>query len=111
MRSSQSNRSGFAWLELLLLLAMLALVLQLMPGAWQSLLDFRRWPRIAWIALNASIVLLLVGVRFGPDLVNNWRQQRAQKVAKHASSEKQEEMKRQRESLEQMRQARKRRIY
>ncbi len=65
------DRSGFAWLELLLALAILALVLQLFPSVWVGTLwalDVRNWPRTVWFAVNCVLLLALVGIRFDTDL-------------------------------------------
>jgi hypothetical protein len=46
MPAERPPRAGFAWLELLLVLALLALVLQLFPALWTGMLwalDVRNW--------------------------------------------------------------------
>jgi prepilin-type N-terminal cleavage/methylation domain-containing protein len=72
-QASQSNRKGphrgFAILELLLVLAIIALVLQLIPGLQDRLLgavDFRTWSRASWIVANLALFLALLWLRFGP---------------------------------------------
>ncbi len=113
-RISVQGRSGFAWLELLLALAMLALVLQLFPRAGQTLvwmLDVRNWPRTVWFGANLIVLLVLVAVRFGPQLVEEWRERRERLSSEHTKEEKQREIRAQREALERMQQAKRKRIY
>lgn len=107
-------RSGFAWLELLLVLAVVALVFQLFPSLWNGTLwalDIRNWPRTVWFAGNLVVVLVLVAVRFGPDLYQEWQNRRERLAADREKREKQLQLKEQRETLERMEQARSRRIY
>jgi len=76
MKAHRSFRSGFAWLELLLVLAVPALLFQLFPSLWSGTLwalDVRNWPRTVWFAGNVVVVVLLVAIRFGPELVQDWR--------------------------------------
>lgn len=113
-RKSIKNRTGFAWLELLLALALIALVLQLLPQIRDIVLwaiDVRNWPRTVWFAVNLLVVLVLLGVRFGPQLVDDWRQRRERLTSEHTKQEKQREYKEQREALERMKQAKRRRMY
>lgn len=73
------RRTGFAWPELLLALAAIALVLQLFPSLATTLLaalDFRAWPRGTWFAANVLVLIGLVGVRFGPELYADWQARR-----------------------------------
>lgn len=62
---------GFGRLELLLVLAFLALLFQVFPALWLGLLwalDVRNWPREVWLAINVGVVLALFAIRFGPEL-------------------------------------------
>jgi hypothetical protein len=71
MRINRSNRSGHAWLELLLAVSLLALVLQLVPALGERFiraLDVRHWPRGIWLAVNAGAILALLWFRHGPEL-------------------------------------------
>ena len=66
-----TGRSGFAWLELLMVLAGLALVLQLfLPSVWWAMvssLDVRNWSRLTWFLVNLGVLVALVGIRLAPD--------------------------------------------
>lgn len=64
-------RSGLAWLELLLVLAMTSLLLQLFPaaGSWiLGAIDAREWNRITWFLVNVLFVFLFVGIRAMPEI-------------------------------------------
>jgi Flp pilus assembly protein TadD len=64
------------WLELLLVTAMLALVLQFFPALGTTLgqvLDFRNWGRGTWFVVNVLILLFLCSLRFFPELLRSFR--------------------------------------
>jgi hypothetical protein len=109
-------RSGFAKLELLLVLAFLALFFQVFPSLWfgvLGVLDIRNWPRGVWMAINVGVVFSLFTIRFGPDLVEDWRQRRDRKRAASKNREKEIKdltLKEQRELFKRMQEARKRQI-
>jgi len=111
---NKSYRLGFAWLELLLALAILAVLFQLFPSLWVGTvwaLDVSNWPRTIWFAANLVVVFALVAIRFGPDLYADWHERRERRAAERTKIQKQQELKEQRETLERMQQARSRRIY
>jgi len=68
----RARRSGFAWLEFLLVLAAVSLILQLfLPSVWQALvgtLDVRNWSRLTWFLVNLGVVAALVAIRVAPDV-------------------------------------------
>jgi type VI protein secretion system component VasK len=108
------KRQGEVRLELLLVLAVVALVFQLVPALGNITLwalDVRNWPRTAWFAVNWLVVITLVAIRFGPDLRQQWRERRERLASERATKQKQHELKEVRETLERMQQARARRIY
>lgn len=73
------------WLEALLVAAVVVLFFQLFPSVWWSLLrglDPRGWSRATWFTLNLLILLVLFGIKLGPGLVEDFRQQRATKRTK-----------------------------
>lgn len=111
---SRPDRSGFAWLEAVLFLAVLILLLQLAPEIGKTLIwivDVRNWPRTMWFAANLAILCVLVAVRFGPQLFQDWQMRRARLIAEQTEQQKQQGLKIQRKSLERMKQAHRRRIY
>ncbi len=113
-RRNRGSRSGVAWLELLLGLAVVFLVLQMIPSLGQTVLhavDFRNWPRTVWFAGNIGIVAFLIAVRFGPDLIREWRERRKRLCTEHTQSEKKKELKKQQEAVERMKESRHRRMY
>jgi hypothetical protein len=79
MRVREQRRAGYAWPELLLALAIVALVLQLYPSLWFRALwalDVRNWSQAAWLYFNIAIIFVLVGMRFGPELMADLRRQK-----------------------------------
>lgn len=75
----QQRRNGAAWLEILLVLAFLALLFQVFPSLWKLLwhaLDVRLWSSAAWMALNIAVLVALFGVRFGPGAIAGLRERR-----------------------------------
>ena len=69
MRSMR--RHGVAWFELLLVLAVVALLFQLFPAAWSWLvgaLDPRSWSRQTWFLANLAVVLVLLSIRLAPEM-------------------------------------------
>ncbi len=95
-------------------LAALALLFQIFPSLWAGTLwalDIRNWPRTVWFAGNLVVVVLLVAIRFGPDLYQDWRQRKERRAAERVEMQKRQALKEQRETLERMQQARSRRIY
>jgi hypothetical protein len=87
-----SNHSGFAKLELLLVLAFAALLFQVFPGLWFGLLavlDIRGWSRGAWLVQNLAVVFTLFALRFGPDWYHDWQQRQIRKSAAAKKREKQ----------------------
>ncbi len=114
MKRHMPLRSGFAWLESLLALALLALLFQLFPSLWIGTLwalDVRNWPRTVWFIGNVILVFTLVMFRFGPDVYHDWREHLTRRAAQRMKKQKQQELKEQRETLERIKEGQKRRIY
>ncbi len=103
-------RPGFAWLELLLALAMVALVLQLFPPLL-ALANFRNWSRSTWFVVNTAVVLSLLTIRFGPDLFGDWRERRQRLATDREKAEHIETRKAHREAIERVKKSRRRRMY
>jgi hypothetical protein len=102
------------WTELLLALAVLALVFQLIPFHWMGLLwaiDVRNWPRSVWIVATWMVLLFLVVIRFGPDVYEDWQQRRARLLNKRAKEENRRRLKEEHKRLALMKDAMKRRVY
>lgn len=113
MTSKQFNRDGFVRLEVLLVLAILALLFQVFPALWHGIvwaLDVRNWSRGVWMTLNVAIVVGLVGIRIGPQLYEGWRTWSGRRSAKRESDEKRRTIKEERALYERMREARKRQV-
>ncbi len=112
--TAMRNRSGFAWLELLLGLAAIFLLLQMFPSLFQKLIwavDLRNWSQLTFFLANIGVVLFLVSVRFGPSLAEDWRKRKERLTKEHAKAEKSQELKKQKEIVERMKAGRRRRIY
>lgn len=109
----RSHRRGFAWLELLLALTLLALLFRFFPSLLPDVLatlDVRNWSRSVWMTLNVGVVLVLFGIQFGPELCADWRRRRVRVSGNDKKREKQLTMKEERELYERMREARKRQV-
>lgn len=94
--------------------AIISLFAQILPLPWDTLLlalDVRHWLRSVWLGLNAAIIFGLFAVRFGPALVEDWRQRRERQAAERAKHVAQQAAKAQRETLEQIKAGRRRRTY
>jgi hypothetical protein len=65
----------------------LPFLFQLFPSLG-SLFNVRNWSRSTWFVMNASVVLALITVRFGPDLVADWRKRCQRLAAERAKAEK-----------------------
>lgn len=119
MNSEEPPRVGYRWLEWLLVLSVFCLVVQVLPQNLMArfgqfvllMVDPRNWPRTAWFVANLLIVLVLLAVRFGPGLLQDWREQRERRDTQRQQHIKQQELKEQRQNLEKLQQAKRRRIY
>lgn len=110
----QFVRSKFVRLELWLVLAVAALVLQLFPGSvgdLVALVDIRYWPRAAWLCLNVAVLMLLVAIRSSPGFTAEWRERRQRLNRERETAKKSQELREQREALQRVKNARRRRIY
>lgn len=108
----RTSRRGFAWLELLFLLALILLVLQLVPSFGSAVIWALypwNWPRTVWFVVNVVVVIVLLGVRFGPDLTAQWRERGQRLRSERAQLEKSRELKQQREAIERLQENRRRR--
>ena len=107
-------RSGGIRLELVLGLSILTLILQLFPSLWFALLwmvDVRNWSRSTWILFNAGLVVMLLGVRLGPGLYQEWSDRKSLISAGREKRAKRDELNEQRKLFARLRKARKRRSY
>ena len=114
MRVPRHRRSGAAWLELLLFLALLTLLFQLFPSLGSKVvwaLDLRNWTRGAAFVINLVVLFVLLGIRYFPSLLRQWRERRMQLVESRAKREKSRQLKEQREAIERMQESRRRRMY
>ena len=67
------------WLELALVAAFVGLGLQFFPSASAAVLramDVRNWSRTTWFVINVLVVMLLVSVRFAPEMKAAWQEKR-----------------------------------
>jgi hypothetical protein len=102
------------WLEAALLVAALALAFQLFPSLWASVVravDVRNWTHAMWFSGTIFTLLFLLGVRFGPDLWEEYRTQRRREAAAGEKTRQIEEARRRRKEIEQVKESRSRRIY
>lgn len=104
----------FGWMELLLIVTVLVLVLQLFPAFSSATfwaLNPRNWPRTAWFYLNLTAVLMLMLVRLAPQLYEDWKARKEERVRKRQKVLELQELKQQRRALDKMKASRDRRIY
>ncbi|MFV2070486.1 MAG: hypothetical protein ACC645_26260 [Pirellulales bacterium] len=87
MRSTRSK--GIAWLEPLLVVAVVSLMFQLFPSTWWWLVrvvDARKWSRRTCFLVNLFFLLVLVAVRAAPEIKASVARRRAE-AAKRRKSE------------------------
>ena len=83
-------RHAIAWLELLMVLAIVSLVLQLFPAAWWwlvGIVDVRQWSRWTWFVVNLAVVVLLIAGRLAPDMTEALARRRAEKAKRRQRGE------------------------
>jgi hypothetical protein len=100
--------------ELLLVLAVAALLFQLFPPllSWLNwLIDVRNWTKAVWLWLHVALLGVLLAVRYGPGIAADWRDRQAKRQTDHENKEKQRKLKEERETHERIKDARRRRIY
>lgn len=100
MRNATRANCGVALLEILLAIAIVILLVQFIPSL-QSLVDVRGWSQLHWIAVNAILLTVLLGMRFIPELVTDFREKRQQAAAHQARSRKSQASKAHRLEMEQ----------
>jgi hypothetical protein len=109
---SLSNRiSQFGWLEAGLLVAVVSLVFQLYPPAWWGLVwvvDVRNWDQRAWFYVTIVGLIVLIMVRFGPDLWLEMQQRRERAAKQKAETERVKQARERRKSIEEAKAARRR---
>jgi hypothetical protein len=113
MRTTDEPRRGVAWLEILLVLAVLALVFQVFPQLWFSTLwalDVRNWSRGVWFVLNIGVVLVLFGIRYAPEVNQEWKRRRGNRIRHRTEDDEQRKLREERELYERMKEARKRQV-
>jgi len=109
---NRTIRDGFAWLELIFVLVVIALLFQLFP-LWNGFIwaiDVRNWSRAAWMTLSVLILVTLIGIRFGSELYAEWRRVRPRRSVKRETDKKQLTLKEERALYERMNEARKRQV-
>jgi hypothetical protein len=113
MAAKLFRRANFVKFEVLLVIAIVALLLQVFPAAGKTvlwMLDVRNWPRTVWFWLNFVAVLSLLVMRFGPALVEDWKTRRSRLETEREGRERQRQLKEKRERLEDIRRGRNRRL-
>lgn len=84
------RRAGFAWLEVLLALAFIALLFQVFPALWLGTLDVvdvRNWSRTTWFVLNVAGVVGLLVYKSWPDMREAWNDRRKRIAKKRKQAE------------------------
>ncbi len=109
---SRNPRNGVAWLEVAVVLAILALLLQVFPSLCSILLrtvDVRRWSRGVWFVANVAFVVTLIGIRYWPGIAVAWQARQTRLNIERERQRRLQERKEQRELLARIHEARKRR--
>jgi hypothetical protein len=107
----QCNGPRFAVLDMVLLGAIVTFLAILFPSVIQLVfdsLDLRQWKGNTWFIANLGVVVVLVSVRFGPDLVRDWRERRRSSVRQREKGALANRAKERRESSERLDDSRKR---
>src|SRR5688572_1320692 len=110
---SRILRPAIARLEIIFALSILALLSQVYAPLGYGLLwalDLRNWSREVWFALNALVVLALLGVRFIPGLVADLLARRQRMALESAEAAKRQKLRDEREALQRIARSRKNRV-
>ena len=107
---NRTSYRGLSLFESLLLIAILALFLQLFPSM-QNAFDFRQWSRLGWLAFNIIVILTLIGIRVGPSLSADYRERREYNATQQTKAQKALALKEQREMIERIQESRRRRKF
>lgn len=70
-----AGRLGWITLQLILVPATAAALFYCFPDLWRKLLfgaDVRNWTLRGWIIANATIVAILLAIRFAPEVKQAW---------------------------------------
>ena len=108
------QKLSLGWLELSLGVAAVILVFQFFPELWQETLwaiDLRRWSQGSYTLITTVILLTLVGMRFAPQLVEQYRHRCEQRAKKQAEETRVKAIREQKETLQRMKEGMKRRMY
>ncbi|TWU00437.1 hypothetical protein Pla108_13880 [Botrimarina colliarenosi] len=113
MRKLYAGRLGFAWLELLLALAIVSLLLQLFNVSATRLytaMDMRTWSGGVWFLAFALVFVVLCGVRFGPEVAKGFvaQDRKFKLTVSEEKMRKRKEYEKERALYERMNEARKR---
>ena len=104
---------GFIWLEVLLVLALASLFCILFPSVVERALSnvgLSTWPYSIRLIVNLLAIGVLLGIRFGPQLFDEWRQRRRRFAIDLEKQEEERKLREQRELFERLHEARKRQV-
>lgn len=113
MSKKTGTNRGLPGLELALLASVVILLFQLLPllaSEWGRLADVRNWTRAGWMVVSVVILVVLIGIRFGPELYDEWRKRLGRRSPKREMDRKQLSLKDERALYERMAEARKRQV-
>lgn len=111
MAKRKQRHLGVGRMELLLLIASVALATQLLPYAFASIRYIWSASREAWLLISCVGLCALVGFRFIPGLINERVEERSRSRKKNEAKNRQLALKERREALERVRASRSRRLY
>ena len=109
-KQPDSKKSGISGLEILLIVSILSLVFQLLPFLL-GMLIVRGWLRTTFIILNMLALLILIGAKATPNLVEDFQERQKRAKAQKEKTEKARARQEQRLAIERMMESRRRRKF
>lgn len=102
------------WLKASLSVSVILLICQLLSVYWdsaRSVIDARRWSQSVWFLVNVGALVLLMVVRFGPEIFQELKNSSQKRRVSNMQRQKVKEQQELRETLSRIKEARKRRFY
>jgi len=112
--NATNKKLSLGWLELSLGTAGVVLIFQFFPQLWRETLwaiDLRKWSQGSYTLATAAIVLALIGMRFAPRLMKQYRQRSEQRAKLQAEEARVKAIREQKETLQRMKEGMRRRMY
>lgn len=114
LEESIDEASGLPWLKIALGTAFACLLFQVFPTLWIATLwsvDIRNWTQAIWFGATMAALSLLLGIRFAPELRNEYLDQQERAASIREKKNQAESARRRREKVQQVSASRRRRIF